>query len=66
MKKKTKRKEKKHFLYLTCIECGNKFKTERFRKYCVYKCQRTANARFSKTRYAEMRDAVLKARGVIE
>ena len=66
MKKKQAKKEKKHFLYLTCAECGNKFKSERFRKYCRYNCQRIANARFSKVRYAEMREVVLRAKGVIE
>ena len=66
MKSKTKGKGEKQYLYLTCVECGNKFKAERFRKYCRYQCQRTANARFSKTRYAEMREIVLKAKGVIE
>ena len=66
MKKKVQSKFKKHILYLTCAECGNKFRSERFRKYCHYKCQRVANARFSKTRYAEMRETVLRARGVIE
>lgn len=66
MKKKKKKRGKKHFLYLTCQECGNKFKTERFKKYCRYACQRKANANFSKARYAEMRRIVLKAKGVIE
>jgi len=66
VKRKVKGKPKKSFLYLTCAECQNKFKSERFRKYCNYKCQRIANARFSKVRYDEMRRVVLKARGVIE
>lgn len=63
-----KKKSKKHWLYLTCQlpECQHKFKSERYRKYCHYKCQRKANANFSKLRYAEMREVVLKARGVIE
>ena len=66
VKKKRKSKDKKHFLYLTCTECGNKFKSERYKKYCTWKCQRLASNRFAKIRYSEMRDIVLKAKGVIE
>ena len=66
MKKKVKHKVKKHILHLVCQECGHKFKSDRYRKYCNYKCQRKANARFGKVRYAEMREIVLKARGVIK
>ena len=66
MKKVKKKRDKKNFLHLTCQECGNKFSSERFKKYCNWKCQRIANARFSKVRYDEMRRVVLKARGVID
>lgn len=66
MKKKQRVKFKKVVLHLTCAWCSHKFNSERFKKYCGYKCQRDANANFSKLRYAEMRDAVLKARGVIK
>ena len=66
MKPKKKRKDKKYFLHLTCKECGLPFKTERFKKYCSYKCQRLVNTRFAKIRYAEMRELVLRAKGVIK
>ena len=66
MKKVKKKRDKQTVLHLTCQECGNKFKSERFRKYGNYKCQRKANARFSKIRYDEMRRVVLKAKGVID
>ena len=63
---KNRSRDKKHFLYLTCKECGCKFKSERFKKYCSYKCQREVNNRLAKTRYAEMRDIVLRSKGVIK
>jgi len=66
MKQKKKVKDKKHFLHLTCQECGMPFKSERFKKYCSYKCQREVNNRFAKIRYAEMRDIVLRSKGVIK
>ena len=66
MKKKTKAKDRRRILGLTCQECGHKFKADRFRKYCIYKCQRKANNRYAKVRYADMRDIVLRARGDIE
>jgi len=66
MKKKSKIKDRRDILKLTCQECGNKFSSERFKKYCNWKCQRQANSRFSKIRYDEMRRIVLKAKGVIE
>ena len=65
MKKKKQVNDKKHVLHLTCQECGHKFKSERFKKYCSWGCQRLVNGRRSKQRYAEMRKIVLKARGVI-
>ena len=66
MKSRKIHKDKKHFLHLTCQECGLPFKTERFKMYCSYKCQRLVNNRKAKTRYAEMRDIVLRAKGVIK
>lgn len=66
MKKKKKVQVKKHLLHLTCQECGHKFITERFRKYCTYECQRKANTAKSKIRYAAMRDLMLKSKGLIK
>jgi len=66
MKKKVKKQDSSVVLHLVCVECGHKFNVERYRKYCCYKCQRKANARQSKVRYAEMRDIILKAKGVIK
>ena len=66
MKKKIQRKSKVFVLHLTCQECGNKFTSERYRKYCTYKCQRAANNRYAKIRYGKMREVVLKAKGVIK
>ena len=66
MKKVEKKSNKQTVLHLRCIECGNKFTSRRYKKYCNWNCQRTANARFSKIRYDEMRRVVLKAKGVIE
>ena len=65
VKKKKPVKDKKYLLHLTCKECGHKFTAERFRKYCLWTCQRQVNGRKSKQRYAEMRKIVLKAKGVI-
>jgi len=66
VKEKRRGKDKKYLLHLTCIECGRKFTSERYRKYCTFACQRSANNRYAKTRYAEMRDIVLKSKGVIK
>jgi len=66
VKPKKVRKEKKYFLHLTCVECGLPFKSERFKKYCSYKCQREVNKRFAKIRYAEMREVMLRSKGVID
>ena len=66
MKLQKKKKDRKYYLYLTCQECDHQFRSERFKKYCSYKCQRVASNRFAKTRYAEMRDIVLKSRGMIK
>jgi len=66
VKPKKKHKDRKHYLYLTCQECGQPFKSERFKKYCSYKCQRLVNNRLAKTRYAEMRDIVLRSKGVLK
>lgn len=66
MKKKGKVKDKKSYLHLTCQECGHKFNSDRFKKYCTWKCQRKANNQKAKTRYAEMRDLLLRSRGVIK
>ena len=66
VKKKRKVKDRKRTLHLTCQECGHKFMADRFRKYCIYKCQRKANNRYAKNRYADNRDIVLRARGDIE
>jgi ribosomal protein L32 len=66
VKKKKKVKEKKYLLHLTCQNCGHKFTAERFRKYCVYECQREVNNQLAKNRYAEMREVFLKSKGVIE
>jgi len=66
VKPKKGKKDKKYFLHLTCKECGLPFKSERFKKYCSYKCQRIVNNRLAKTRYAEMRDIVLRSKGVID
>lgn len=66
MKGKRKSKEKKHLLHLTCQECGHKFTSERYRKYDTYDCQRVVSKRLSKTRYAEMREIVLRSKGVIK
>ena len=66
MKKKGRGKDKKYLLHLTCQECGHKFTADRFRKYCLYSCQREVNNRLAKMRYAEMREIYLKSKGVIE
>jgi transcription elongation factor Elf1 len=66
VKKKKAVKKKRYVLHLTCKNCGHKFKAERFRKYCTYKCQRDINNQLAKTRYAEMREVYLKSKGVIE
>jgi len=65
MKRKKPVKDKKYLLHLTCKECGHKFISGRYKKYCSWGCQRLANARLAKSRYAEMRKIVLKAKGVI-
>lgn len=66
MKKHKKVKDKRQVLHLICQECGHKFTVDRFKKYCSYKCQRMANNQKAKTRYAEMRDLLLRSRGVIK
>ena len=66
VKLKKKSEDKKYILYLTCNECGLPFKSERFKKYCSYKCQREVNKRCAKIRYHEMRETVLKVKGVIK
>ena len=66
MEVKKKSKDKKFILHLTCKECGLPFKSERFKKYCSYKCQRRVNTRFAKIRYGEMRELFLKSKGVIK
>lgn len=65
VKRKKVVKDKKYLLHLTCKECGHKFTSERYKKYCSWGCQRIANGRKSKQRYAEMRKIVLKSKGVI-
>jgi len=66
MKGKKKSKENKHLLHLTCQECGHRFTSERYRKYCIDQCRRAVSNRLAKTRYAEMRDIVLRSKGVIK
>lgn len=66
VKKKKVVKKKSYFLLLTCQECGHKFRADRFKKYCSYKCQRLANRSKSKIRYAEMRDLMLRSKGLIK
>ena len=66
MSKKKAVKKKTHVLHLTCKNCGHKFRAKRFRKYCVYKCQRAANNQLAKIRYAEMREIYLREKGEIK
>lgn len=66
MRKKKKYRDKKYILHLTCGECGLPFDSDRYKKYCRLACSKIASARFAKTRYAEMREIVLKAKGVIK
>jgi len=66
VKVKSKSKDKKFILHLTCDECGLPFKSERFKKYCSYICQRAVNKRFAKIRYANMRELFLRSKGVIK
>jgi len=66
VKKVKKKRDRKYILHLTCEECGLVFDNDRYQKYCNLACRKIASARFAKIRYAEMRNIVLKARGVIK
>jgi len=60
---KKKRGRQAYLLDLSCENCGHKFISERFKKYCTIRCQLEVNKRKAGFRYDKLRKALLRQQG---